>query len=88
MSATRTASGFEVRELHHGSSNVAFDYRVVALRRGSENVRLEDVTERWSKLNTPLPKGTPQQRPERARPSLATASLNPGTVPSRLSGQR
>jgi hypothetical protein len=34
----------------------------VALRRGSENVRLEDVTERWNKLNTPQPKATSGQR--------------------------
>src|SRR5579863_1842221 len=38
-----TASGFEVHELHHGNSNIAFDYRIVALRRGYENVRLEDI---------------------------------------------
>jgi hypothetical protein len=34
---------------------VAFDYRIVALRRGFESVRLEDVTDRWSKMNTPMP---------------------------------
>lgn len=45
-----TASGFEVRELHHGSSNVAFDYRIVAKRAGYENQRLADVTERYQKL--------------------------------------
>jgi hypothetical protein len=47
----KTASGFEVRELGAGQSNVAFDYRIVALRRGYESVRLEDVTERASKMN-------------------------------------
>ncbi|MBV8674146.1 MAG: hypothetical protein JOZ33_11985, partial [Acidobacteriaceae bacterium] len=50
----KTASGFEVRELGGGQSTVAFDYRIVALRRGFENVRLEDVTERWNKVNTPM----------------------------------
>jgi hypothetical protein len=40
----RTATGFEVRELHQGKSNVAFDYRVIALRRGYETKRLADVT--------------------------------------------
>jgi hypothetical protein len=44
-----------VRELGGGRSTVAFDYRIVALRRGFENVRLEDLTERWNKINTPLP---------------------------------
>ncbi len=47
----KTASGFEVRELGGGQSNVAFDYRIVALRRGFESVRLEDVTERTNKMN-------------------------------------
>jgi len=42
--AARTATGFEVRELHHGTSNVAFDYRIIALRRGYETTRLADVT--------------------------------------------
>ena len=35
-----TASGFEVRELGGGASSVAFDYRIVAIRKGYENVRL------------------------------------------------
>jgi hypothetical protein len=39
-----TATGFEVRELHHGSSSVAFDYRIVAKRKGYETTRLSDVT--------------------------------------------
>lgn len=42
--AAKSAGGFEVRELHHGTSNVAFDYRIVARRRGYESKRLEDVT--------------------------------------------
>jgi hypothetical protein len=48
--ANLTPAGFEVRELHHGSSNVAFDYRIVAKRVGFENVRLADVTEKYRKL--------------------------------------
>jgi hypothetical protein len=35
-----TATGFEVKELGGGASSVAFDYRIVALRKGYENVRL------------------------------------------------
>ena len=46
--AATTASGFEVRELHHGTSNISFDYRIIAKRRGYERVRLEDVTERMN----------------------------------------
>jgi trimeric autotransporter adhesin len=41
--AHKTRTGFEVRELGHGSASVAFDYRIVARRRGFENVRLQDV---------------------------------------------
>ena len=43
--ASTNASGFEVRELHHGKSNIAFDYRIVVRRKGYENIRMEDVTE-------------------------------------------
>ncbi len=46
-----TPSGFEVRELHHGSSSVAFDYRIIAKRKNYENVRLADLTDRLKKLD-------------------------------------
>jgi len=39
-----TATGFQVRELHGGRSNVVFDYRIVAKRKGLESVRLEEVS--------------------------------------------
>jgi hypothetical protein len=38
------ATSFEVREQGQGTSNIAFDYRIVAKRKGFENVRLEDKT--------------------------------------------
>ncbi len=41
--ARKTRVGFEVRELGGGNSSIAFDYRIVAHRRGFENVRLQDV---------------------------------------------
>ncbi len=40
----KTATSFEVRELGGGTSNVAFDYRIMALRKGYENVRFSDLT--------------------------------------------
>jgi hypothetical protein len=70
-----TASGFEVHELRGGHSNVTFDYRIVALRRGLENVRLEDMTERLKKAEAFRPMATPGQRftmparPARVAPS-------------------
>jgi hypothetical protein len=46
--ANVTARGFEVRELHHGSSSVTFDYRIVARRKGYENIRLADKTKEFN----------------------------------------
>lgn len=37
----KTQSGFEVRELGGGNSNISFDYRITAHRRGYEEDRLE-----------------------------------------------
>jgi hypothetical protein len=39
-----TSRGFEVRELRGGKSNVQFDYRIVARRKGFEAIRLADMT--------------------------------------------
>jgi hypothetical protein len=44
-----TADSFEVRELGGGTANIAFDYRIMARRKGYENVRLADKTERFAK---------------------------------------
>jgi len=41
-----TGKSFEVRESARGVSSIAFDYRIVAKRRGMERQRLVDVTER------------------------------------------
>jgi len=41
--AKKSSTGFQVRELHSGKSSVAFDYRVVAKRKGLENLRMESV---------------------------------------------
>jgi hypothetical protein len=41
--ATKTATGFEVRELRSGNSNVSFDFRIVAKRRGFEALRMEEL---------------------------------------------
>jgi len=76
--SNKTASGFEVHEVGGGQSNVAFSYRIVALRRGFENVRLEDMTERWKETNASIPKPSaiPAQRwtpPARPKPFTASA---------------
>jgi hypothetical protein len=41
--ASTTPTGFQVRELGGGDASIAFDYRIVAKRRGFETVRLEEV---------------------------------------------
>jgi len=48
--AKKTPDGFEVRELHNGHSDVSFDYRIIAHRKGYEAVRLADVTKQMSPL--------------------------------------
>ena len=53
----RTATGFEVRELQQGRSNVAFDYRIIALRRGYETKRLADVTNATPRAAIESPSG-------------------------------
>jgi len=44
--SNKSASGFEVHEVGGGQSNVAFAYRIVALRRGYENLRLARGSDR------------------------------------------
>jgi hypothetical protein len=40
----KRSNSFEVHELGGGHSSIAFDYRIMARRRGFERVRLQDVT--------------------------------------------
>jgi len=84
-----TAAGFEVHELGGGHSSVAFDYRIVALRRGYQNVRLADMTEQWKKISASIPKPTPGQRvAPPTLPTLPTATAKSGiSTPARLSAQ-
>jgi hypothetical protein len=48
--SNETASGFEVHELRGGHSNIAFDYRIMAHRKGYESIRLADMTEASNQL--------------------------------------
>ena len=43
--AQKTATGFVVRELGGGKSNIDFDYRIVARRQDHEQARFKDVSE-------------------------------------------
>jgi len=51
--AQKSATSFVVRELGGGTSNIAFDYRIMAKRKGFEQVRLADKTEIFSSKNRP-----------------------------------
>jgi hypothetical protein len=76
-----TPAGFEVRESKGGTSSLAFDYKIVAKRRGYEAQRLVDVTDRFNaeqKRALPAHKDGAARRPV-ARPQLhpAHSELNP-----------
>jgi len=79
--ANETALGFEVHEHGGGRSTIAFDYRIVGRRKGYENVRLEDVTDKravLAALNLQLAKkndpATRKQREKMVRPQFHAAS--------------
>jgi hypothetical protein len=46
--SNESPQGFEVHELRGAHSNVEFDYRIIARRKGYENIRLADKTESMS----------------------------------------
>jgi len=79
----KTATSFEVHEQGGGTSSIAFDYRIMAKRKGYENVRLEDLTERFKqptappqKMRRPLPSAA-----NRPGPKMPTPSTQPPIAP-------
>ena len=77
----KSADSFEVRELGGGQSSFAFDYRIVAKRAGYENQRLEDVTERYQKMQEDQRLRHERMQQRRAERSAATP-VALGTTPS------
>lgn len=59
----KTATSFEVRENEGGTSNLAFDYRIVARRRGYENIRLADKTAQFENVGLPRSRKSTGPRP-------------------------
>ncbi len=51
--AQKSATSFVVRELGGGTSSIAFDYRIMAKRKGFEQARLVDVTQEYNGKNRP-----------------------------------
>ena len=71
----KTATSFEVHEQGGGTSSIAFDYRIVARRKGFENVRMADLAGKIQK-GPALRSGNPGQLAE-ARPRPAAAPVLP-----------
>jgi hypothetical protein len=94
--SNETPSSFEVHELGGGQSNVAFDYRIVALRRGYENLRMEDKTEMMAKLKAsipkplakPLPRFTPHTHPPKFPSQMSQSAASRPSVPANFSTER
>jgi hypothetical protein len=63
----KSATSFEVREQGGGSSNVAFDYRIVAKRSGYENVRLADLTDKVNRQDAQRRKMQSRMHPAAAK---------------------
>jgi hypothetical protein len=76
----KTASGFEVHELGGGQSSVPFSYRIVALRRGYELVRLRDMTEDMNRVEAARLKpssGSPVAMPPMPQRQALNAAITP-----------
>jgi hypothetical protein len=80
--ANKTSTSFEVHELGGGATSIPFDFKIVAKRRGHENERLVDVTERMNfeanaahpkPLAKPLPRKTMRANIRPASPAAKTA---------------
>ena len=81
-----TATGFEVHELSGGTSNIAFDYRIMAKRVGYENVRLADLTEQVNKREAQRQKMQHSERPSPA-PQSGPKMATPPVLPARAALQ-
>jgi hypothetical protein len=84
--SNKSAAGFEVHELGGGQSNVAFDYRIIALRRGYEDLRLADMTEKMARIQASIPKPLAKPLP-RFPPHARISQSAPGVVPANRSTQ-
>jgi hypothetical protein len=77
--ANETPSSFEVRELNGGTSSVSFDYRIIALRKNYENIRMEDHT------NDPDPRKMMAKKGNAGAPTrFETPKLSPPQRPAAL----
>lgn len=63
----KTPGSFEVREQGGGTSNIAFDYRIMAKRKGFENRRLAEITRHPNQFRA-RPAVAGSQQPSHSRP--------------------
>ena len=61
--ANETPDGFEVHELRGGHSSVGFDYKIVAKRKGHENIRLADKTEMYNQMKAHADQAAAARKP-------------------------
>jgi len=76
------SAGFEVHELGRGSSNIGFDYRIMARRKGFEKTRLADMTGKIYRgpVSTPGDRARPARRlpsPRAAAPAAEAPRPSP-----------
>ena len=77
----RQPTGFQVRELRGGKSNIAFDYRIVAKRRGYESVRLDQIETNAETVH-PIREQRAQRRPTHHRLILPKPVGTPKAPPN------
>jgi hypothetical protein len=79
--ANETGAGFEVHELGGGGSSIAFDYRIVAKRKGYENIRMAAAVRTQREPHVKSGNGA---RPARnaAGETRAEALLHPHVAPA------
>ncbi len=64
----KSATSFEVHELGGGTSSIAFDYRIMAKRKGFENIRMADKTAEFTQHRpTKRPAGSRAPNPDEIR---------------------
>jgi hypothetical protein len=88
--AQKSATSFVVKELGGGTSSVAFDYRIMAKRKGFEQFRLVDKTEALSLKHRPVkPEGaaskhipTAQDVRKQAQKNIKPRSIAENSVPA------
>jgi hypothetical protein len=80
----KTQTSFEVRELGGGTSSVAFDYRIMAKRKGYENIRLADRTKQTVDVRAQVKKMRRPVKPSaasRVGPASPVKRLETATLP-------